>query len=188
MIDLMKKHIFIVIVTIFLNSLSVAGEFKIDKEFVNYIKKASNPSGLGMRKDGRYYPYSTPLGWRIAFRRRITDKRVYMEGISKETAQADLEKTIFEAMMLLKKYVDKNYSETPYNSLPRKSQFILLDFAVYYGPDKVSDEIYKTVIAGDYDKFIKSFMYVRFIEDCWADNDWNRAFSDKWIYNTKSRK
>lgn len=181
----MKNLLLIIYAVVLIHSMSYAGEFKLDKEFVEYIKKASNPSGLGMRGDGRYYPYSTPLGRRIGFRQKITDKQIYLKGISKAAAQVNLEKSIAETLRLLKEYVDREYPKTPYDTLSRKSQFILLDFAVYYTPLHISDDIYSTVIAENYDKLIDSFMYIRFIEGGWPDNDWNRAFANKWIYKTE---
>ena len=59
----------------------------ISDEFVDYIKAAANPELHGVRKDGRFYPYSSPEGRRIGYQLKVPDKGLYAKGWS--AAQAD---------------------------------------------------------------------------------------------------
>lgn len=154
--------------------------FTVDNGFISYIMKRCNPDNWGLEGD-RFYPYSSPRGRLIGYQQKITDKTVYDVGWAKEDAIKQLVSTCKKIHKDQKKYVDKNYSETPYNSLSAKSQEILLDFALTNGIENLSDEFYKTVIAQDWQKFFDSNMYIRWVEKGWTDKIVNKAFADRWL-------
>jgi len=162
---------------------SFSGEFKITGEFVQYIKKATNPHEFGLRADGKFYPYSTRYGRRIGYRQAVTDKGMYQEGWSRTDAEARLREDLQKTLKQLKEYVDQHYPETPYDSLSFQSQHILLDFAYSQGVERVSSEFYQIVIVQDWNRLIRTHLYVR-MTDGWPDQIQNKAFADRWIYST----
>jgi hypothetical protein len=59
-------------------------------EFIAYLQHAANGDNFGFRADGRFYPYSTPQGRRIAWRQPVWDKRFFAEGCTREEADRQL--------------------------------------------------------------------------------------------------
>ena len=177
----MKRNICILFFALI--GVSSFGEaFEITDEFVQYIKKATNPYEFGLRADGKFYPYSTRYGRRIGYRQIVADKKMYREGWSRDAAEARLRKDLQTVLKQLIEYVDRRYPETPFNRLSFQSRHILLDFAYSEGVERISPEFYQTVIAQDWDRLIRTHLYIR-MTDGWPDQIQNKAFADQWIYS-----
>ncbi len=161
-----------------------AGKFTITDEFVKYIESATNPYDFGVRKDGKFYPYSTHYGRRIGYRQPVLNKKFYTQGWSKQDAEKQLRLDLDKTLQQLRTFMSEKYSNNPFDGLKKESQEILLDFAYSEGIENIKPEFFTTVINQDWDKLINTCMYVR-IPDGWPDDIKNRAFANRWIYSTK---
>jgi len=172
----------ILIFTSFATIPSAANKFTLTDKFVEYIKTTTNPYEFGLREDVRFYPYSTPNGRKIGYRQAVTDKKYYSQGWPKEDAQTQLRKDLENTLRELRKYLAKEYPAHHFDSLTRKSQEILLDYAYSEGVKNLKPQFYKTVIKQNWDKLFNTFMYVRWKEKGWPDTIANKAFADRWLY------
>ena len=163
--------------------LPAAERFAITDEFVAYVKVAANPKELGLR-DGRFYPYSTPLGRRIAWRQRVTDKAWFTEGLAQSEAErllrADLERALADARQL----AAARRPPVSFDGLPAASQEMLVDFVHSEGPENVPAALIAAVVAGDWRTLIERHLYVRW-QGPSPDMSRNKAFADRWIYSEK---
>ncbi len=165
-----------------------ADKFTISNEFVDYIKSATNPNDFGMRGDGRFYPYSLSIGRRIGYRQPVLDKKYYSQGWSKEEAEKQLRKDLTKTLKELRKYMAKKYPAAPFDTLTRKSQEILLDYAYSQGVKNLKPIFYETVINQDWGKLFNTFMYIRWMEKGWPDTIKNKAFADRWLDPEKRKR
>jgi hypothetical protein len=158
-----------------------AEAFTITDDFFAYMKETTNPHEFGMKPDGRFYPYSTPRGRRIGYAQSVTDKGLYRRGCSKTEAEAQLRAGVEKALAELTRHMAEAYPARPFNSLNRKSQEILLDYAFSEGAKNISPALYETVMSGDWPRLFDSFMYIRWVEKGWPDTTKNKAFADRWL-------
>ncbi len=165
-----------------LGTLGFAAEpFSITDDFIAYLKQTTNPHEFGLRPDGRFYPYSTARGRRIGYDRLVTDKGLYHRGCSKAEAEAQLRADAEMALGELKRYMAGAHAARPFDSLSRKSQEILLDFAFSEGPTNLSPAFYEAVMSEDWNRLFDSFMYIRWVEKGWPNTAKNKAFADRWL-------
>lgn len=158
-----------------------AEPFVITDSFLSYLKQTTNPYGFGLRADGRFYPYSSPQGRRIGYMRSIDDKELYRNGCTKEEAEAQLRAGVEKALVELTAYMDENYADHPFQSLSRKSQEMLVDFAFSAGARDIPPAFYSVVIREDWSQLFNSFVYLRWVEKGWPDTIKNKAFADRWL-------
>jgi len=152
----------------------------ISDEFVRYVQSGSNPHGLGLRADGRFYPYSTPAGRRIGHRQPVADKSWYGRGLSKEEAGRQLRENLERAAAELRERLTRHWPQKPWAGLSQKIREILVDFAHSEGVAGVRPELYRAVLAEDWKAMVESCLYVR-MEGCRPDSVRNRAFAQRWI-------
>src|SRR5205823_9538382 len=55
----------------------------LSDDFLAYLQRAANAHNFGLRADGRFYPYSTPQGRRIAWRQPVWDKSLFARGCTR---------------------------------------------------------------------------------------------------------
>jgi hypothetical protein len=158
-----------------------AGPFTMTDDFVAYLKETTNPHEFGLRADGRFYPYSTPLGRRIGYAVPVTDKRLYSRGCTKAEAEAQLRARAEDALGELTRHMAREFPARPFNTLSRKSQEILLDHAFSEGAGNIRLEFYEAVMNENWDRLFDSFMYIRWIEKGWPDTRKNKPFTDRWL-------
>jgi len=148
-------------------------------EFVAYLQAAANGSGFGLRTDGRYYPYSTPQGRRIAWRQPVWDRALYSRGCTAEEAEqrlrADLTRTLaeFRAALAARK------PAVEFARLDPRQQETLLDFAHTEGVGKLRPEFVSAVLAGDWPRVVNEQLYVRYAGHA-PDHSRNKAFARRW--------
>ena len=161
-----------------------AEPFAITDEFVAYIQQGANPQEYGLAKDGRFHPYSTAQGRRIAWRQAVGDKAWFATGLAKPDAEkllrADLHRTLAEARLL----VARLQPARPFDALPRESQEMLVDFVHSEGATNIAPAFITAVLAGDWPRLIGQHLYVRW-QGPSPDNTRNKAFADRWIYSRK---
>ena len=147
-----------------------AATVTITDEFVAYIQRAANGDNFGLRADGRFYPYSTPQGRRIAWRQPVWDKALFARGCTRAEAEqrlrADLGRTLAELL-------------AAHPGLDRRQQETLLDFAYTEGVSNLKAEFATAVLAGDWDRVAKQHLYVRYAGHA-PDHARNKAFAKRW--------
>ena len=158
-----------------------AESLSIADDFIAYMKETTNPHEFGLNPDGRFYPYSSPRGRRIGYDRSVTDKELYRRGCTKAEAERQLRLETEKALGELTRYMAGAYPARPFNQLSRKSQEILLDFAVSEGARNIPASFYETVINEDWRQLFDNFMYIRWIEKGWPDTTKNKAFANRWL-------
>ncbi len=177
----MKKLLLMVLLTI---GCAAAEPFTITDEFVAYIQQGANPLAFGLGKDGRFKPYSTALGRRIAWRQPVGDKQWFAAGLTKADAEKLLRAELALALAEARKLVGQQQPAKKFDELPRVAQEMLVDFVHSEGTANVPPAFLAAVLAGDWEKLIRKNLHVRWLGPS-PDNFRNKAFADRWIYSGK---
>jgi hypothetical protein len=162
-----------------------AEPFELTSDFVAYLKSVLNPFDFGQRADGRFYPYSTRYGRRIGYGLPVTNKTLYAAGQTKAEAEAHLRTGLLATVPKLEAHLAAQFPATPWSSLPRAAQEVLLDHAFTEGVEKLSPALCAAVLRGDWRAVIDGHLYVR-APDGWPDYVKNAAFGRRWIYGPAS--
>lgn len=150
----------------------------LTKDFTEYIQKAANEHEFGLR-DGRWYPYSTPQGRRIAARHLIWDKALYTEGCSAEEALRRLSGDLARAQAELKELLSARSPSVDFASLNQRQRETLLDLGFTEGAARLQPELVDAVLAEDWGRMIQECLYVRYAGHA-PDHARNRAFAKRW--------
>jgi len=161
-----------------------AEPFAITDEFVAYVQQGANPQEFGLAQDGRFYPYSTAQGRRIAWRQPVADKAWFATGWSKADAARQLRADLERALAGARHLVAQQNPAKKFDELPRTAQELLVDFVHSEGAMNVAPALVAAVLAGDWPRLIKQHLYVRW-QGPSPDNARNKAFADRWIYSHK---
>jgi hypothetical protein len=146
--------------------------------FVAYLQMAANPNNLGLREDGRFYPYSSPVGRRIGFRQVVTDKKLFRDGWSQEEAMESFTRQIAEVENEWRKRVSAEFKRD-FDELPVESREILVDFGLSEGVEKVKAELIRAAIGLDWKRILDPGIYVRY-EVAWPHTERNKPFYERW--------
>jgi len=163
---------------------AVAAEpFVITDEFLAYLKTATNPHEFGLKPDGRFYPYSTPRGRRIGYDRPVLDIVLYRRGCTRAEAETQLRTDATKALADLTRYLVRTHPTPAFSALSRKSQEMLLDFALSEaeGATNIAPAFYDAVMKEDWNRLFNEFIYIRWVEKGWPDTTRNKAFADRWL-------
>jgi len=144
----------------------------ITDDFVAYIQRAANGDNFGLRADGRFYPYSTPQGRRIAWRQPVWDKALFANGCTRAEAEQHLRAGLQRALTELQAKID-------ITKLDRRQQETLLDFAYTEGVGNLKTEFVSAVLARDWDRIVNQHLYVRYAGHA-PDHARNKAFAGRW--------
>ena len=169
---------------LFVVTACAAEPFTITDEFVAYVQQGANPQAFGLAQDGRFYPYSTPLGRRIAWRQAVTDKQWFATGLAKADAEKLLRAELDHALIAARQVVERQQPANRFDELPLTSQELLVDFVHSEGATNVAPALVAAVLAGDWPRLIHQHLYVRW-QGPSPDNARNKAFADRWIYSHK---
>lgn len=145
-------------------------------EFFSYLMKASNPDAHGMRID-RYYPYPSPMGFRIAFRQPVSSEVFFRDGWPVVEAEAAFRMQINTTVDGLRERLRSE--EYDFDRLPLEAQELLVDFAVFDGVNSLTSEHITAIAALDWKRILEPEFYARRIAD-WPDSDRNKAFYERW--------
>ena len=155
------------------------GEAALSDDTVKYLQQAANPHDFGLHSDGRFYPYSTPQGRRIAWRQPVWDKGLFARGCTRQEAErqfrADLQRTLDELTAALS-------GRTPpvdLRQLDRRQQETLLDLAHTEGVSGLRPGFVSAVLDRDWDRVIHQHLYVRYAGPA-PDHVRNKAFLERW--------
>jgi len=144
----------------------------ITDEFFEYLKKAANGGELGLRANGRFYPYSTPQGRRIGWRQEVWHKSLYSEGCTREEADSRFRGQIHWVINRLRDSLD-------YEKLDQRQRETLIDFAISEGVDKISATLQAAIKSRDWDEVVGECLYVRYAGHA-PDHARNKAFAERW--------
>lgn len=157
-------------------------ELPISAEFIEYIKAAANPGKHGQGKDGRFYPYSTPQGYRIGYRQVVPDKALHMRGWSAEEADAALIQQLQSVESELRQRLQRDGKNI--DQIQPASREILLDYGFTEGVAKLKPEWIQVVTQLDWEQILNPDFYVRYDAD-WPDSVRNKAFFERWEKKAK---
>ncbi len=149
-----------------------------DEAFDAYLKRSANPANLGLREDGRFYPYASPVGRRIGYRQMVTNKKLFRDGWSEEEARQAFALQIAEVESQWAKRLEVQFSRK-FDELPVESREILVDFGVSEGVKQVSPEFVQVAIDLDWERILLPEFYARH-EAVWPNTERNQAFYQRW--------
>jgi hypothetical protein len=150
----------------------------ISAEFLDYLKMAANPKHYGLHDDGRFYPYSTPQGRRIAWRLPVWDKGFYAAGCTAKEAEERLRGDVSQAA------ADLAARPVPvaFERLAPEQKEILLDMALSEGAANLHADLLAAVLARDWNGVVQRHLYIRYAGPA-PDHARNKAFAERWIYS-----
>lgn len=166
-------------------SASVFSSPAEDEAFLVYLQRAANPDNLGLRADGRFYPYSAPVGRRIGYRQLVTDKKLFRDGWSKKEAEAAFARQVSEVEAGWRQRLQSEFGRS-FDELTVPSQEILVDFGVSEGVGNVKPEFVKAAMDLDWKRILDPALYARY-ETAWPHTERNKAFYDRWSKKVVSR-
>ena len=147
-------------------------------DFLAYLKMASNPQKLGWTSQ-RFFPYSTPLGRRIAWGLPVWDKALFAKGCTEAEADVrlrlELECTAAETDAILKKWTPP----TTLGELSSRQREWLLDFALTETASRIPETVINAILADDLRQLARDHRYIRYAGPA-PDHPRNRAFVDRW--------
>lgn len=153
--------------------------FPVSDEFVSYLQAAANGHEFGLRRDGRFYPYSTQQGRRIAWRQPVWDKRLHEEGCSREEADRRFRAGLARTLAGLTSALAARQPRCDFDCLDKRQQETLLDFAHTEGAAALRPELVAAVLARDWERLAGQHLYVRYAGHV-PDHPRNKAFAQRW--------
>jgi hypothetical protein len=153
-------------------------DFHVTDDFIAYLKTAANPLQLGLR-NGRYYPYSTPLGRRIAWGLAVWDKAFFAEGCTPAEAEWQLRAVFAKAEEDWKRVLSERQPVVEVARLDQRQQETLLDFAHTQGAADIPPPLLAAVLAADWPRLARDHLYIRYNGPA-PDHTRNKAFAARW--------
>ncbi|HTF13151.1 MAG TPA: hypothetical protein VK643_00615, partial [Burkholderiales bacterium] len=148
-------------------------------DFVGYLQRTANENNFGLRADGRYYPYSTPQGRRIAWRQSVWDKALFAHGCTREEAEQHLRADLERALADVQVSLAKRTPAAEFAKLDQRQQETLIDFAYTEGVASLRPDLLAAVLAGDWTRVVGEHLYVRYAGHA-PDHARNKAFARRW--------
>lgn len=143
-----------------------------------YLQRAANPDKLGLREDGRFYPYASPVGRRIGYRQGVADKKLFRDGWSQDEALKAFERQIAGIENEWRKRLPAEFGKK-FDELPVESRELLVDFGLSEGVEKVKPDFIRAAMALDWKRILDPRLYVRY-EVAWPHTERNKPFYERW--------
>lgn len=156
-----------------------ASTISFTEDFIAYLQRAANGDSFGLRKDGRYFPYSTPQGRRIGWRQPVWDRALFAEGCTRDEADTHLRASLARAAEELTSALAARQPAVNLASLDQRQRETLLDFAHTEGVAALPPGLVAAVLAGDWPRMITEHLYVRYAGHA-PDHPRNKAFAQRW--------
>jgi hypothetical protein len=150
---------------------------EFSEDFVSYLQSAANGSDFGLREDGRFHPYSTPLGRRIAWRQPVWDKALFARGCTREEAAVELRASLSRTLADLKAMLSKRGAD--FDKLDPRQQETLLDLACSETVGGLRESFVAAVLARDWPRLVSEHLYIRYQGHA-PDHARNKAFAKRW--------
>ncbi len=152
---------------------------ELSENFIAYLKKAANGSRFGLRPDGRFYPYSTPVGRRIAWRQRVWNQALFAEGCTPEAADVHLREALQHSVSEVQARLQREQPPVDFARLDRRQQETLVDLAHTEGVKGLTSELVAAVLARDWERLANDHLYIRYAGHA-PDHPRNKAFAQRW--------
>ena len=152
---------------------------KFSDDFVSYLQHAANGSDFGLRSDGRFYPYSTPQGRRIAARQPVWDDTLFAKGCTREEAGQHLRSDLGHTLIALKKMLASRTPTVDFDKLEQRQQETLLDLAHTETVAALRPEFIASVLARAWTRMVHDHLYIRYAAHA-PDHPRNKAFARRW--------
>lgn len=149
-------------------------------EFLDYLQRAANPKKLGLGPDGRFRPYSTPLGRRIGARLPVWDPALYERGCTPEEAARRLRETAADAAAAIRARLAADSPATDLDTLDRDQREMLVDFALTETAQGIGAGLLDAILRRDRAALASGMLYVRW-NGASPDAARNKAFADRWL-------
>lgn len=135
-----------------------ATEFSLTDDFVRHLIEGRNAyadvaarkvtvMNLGLRADGKFYPYSTPVGRRIGYELPLESVYDYTRGITRAEAEARLRAAAVAVAVQLSTWIPQHHAGRTFEQLDAAGQEMLVDYALSEGvanlPPAYVDAIYQ---------------------------------------------
>ncbi len=135
-----------------------AAEFTLTEDFVRHLIEGRNADvevtarkvsvmNLGLRADGKFYPYSTPVGRRIGYELPLESVYDYTRGITRAEADARLRAAVLAVAAQLSASISQAYPGRTFEQLDATGQEMLVDYALSEGvarlPPAFVDAVYQ---------------------------------------------
>lgn len=151
----------------------------VTDDFIAYLQRAANGDNFGLRADGRFYPYSTPQGRRIAWRQIVWDKSLFANGCMRAAAERELRASLSRTLLGLERALAERRPAVDFAKLDRRQQETLLDFAHTEGAAALRPEFVAAVLAADWPRLIGGHLHIRYAGHA-PDHPRNKAFAERW--------
>jgi hypothetical protein len=148
-------------------------------DFIAYLQHAANGHNFGLHKDGRYYPYSTPLGRRIGWRQPVWDNALYAKGCTPEEAVRQMRAPLGATLAALKTRLSARRPAVDFDHLDKRQQETLLDFAYTEGVDGLHEDFLDAVLKRNWERLVRDLLYVRYDGHA-PDHPRNKDFAQRW--------
>ena len=139
----------------------------------------ANGNNFGLHADGRFYPYSTPQGRRIAWRQAVCDGTLFAKGCTREEAGQRLRVELGRTLGEFETALAARDASVNFATLDGRQQETLLDFASSEGIAGLRAEFVSAVLAGDWSRVVSEHLYVRYAGHA-PDHPRNKAFAQSW--------
>ena len=149
-------------------------------EFLDYLQRAANPQKLGLGPDGRFRPYSTPLGRRIGWRLPVWDPELYERGCTPEEAARRLHAAAAGAAAAIRARLAAGSPATDFDALDRDQREMLVDFALTESAQGIGAGLLGAILRHDRAALASGMLYVRWTGAS-PDAARNKAFADRWL-------
>jgi hypothetical protein len=150
----------------------------VSDDFLAYLKTASNPQKLGWTNQ-HFFPYSTPLGRRIAWGLPIWDKALFAKGCTEAEADAQFRRELEYAAVETDAILKKRTPPATIGGLSNRQREWLLDFALTETASRIPETVIHAILADDLRQLARDHRYVRYAGPA-PDHPRNRAFVDRW--------
>jgi hypothetical protein len=156
-------------------------DFKLDAGFLDYLRVSANPKRLGFN-NGRFFPYSTPQGRRIASGLAVWNKDLFSEGCTEAEANEQLIAELYRSESELRAMLAKRSPAVAFASLTSQQREVLLDFVHTEGVKHLREDFLTLVLAGDWPRIFHEHSYVRYYGTA-PDHSRNKAFAGRFQKN-----
>ena len=148
-------------------------------DFIAYLERGANGSSFGLRSDGRFHPYSTPQGRRIAFRQLVWDNDLFARGCTRAEAEDRLRAELRGAAVALEKALAARQPPVDFARLDQRQRETLLDFAWTEGIAGLRPEFVEAVLVSDWTRLVDDHLCIRYAGHA-PDHARNLAFAARW--------
>lgn len=184
----------VVICALWWSAPASAAPYELTESFVAFLIEGRNAHtavtarkvsvmNLGLRADGRFYPYSTPNGRRIGYELPLESDFDHTRGITREEADARLRAAVLATAAALSTAIPERFPGRTFEQLDLAGQEMLVDYALSEGVENLPVAFVNAVYSANRVALLKAdYPHLRW----WGGMMQilkNRAFGYRWLGN-----